>query len=76
MCALGDRAVTPHIAVDGNVRKNGKPRATAIDGRTNGHEGYAISQVIRKRVEEIFGWTKASGGFALNRTGFAGGSKP
>jgi len=22
------------------------------------HPGYAISQMIRKRIEEIFGWTK------------------
>ena len=26
------------------------------------HAGYAISQRIRKRVEEIFGWTKTVGG--------------
>ena len=61
---LRDRAVTPHIAVDGNVRKSGKPRATAIDRRTTRHAGYRISQVIRKRVEEIFGWGKTVGGLA------------
>ncbi len=26
------------------------------------HPGYAISQVIRKRIEEIFGWSKTTGG--------------
>src|SRR2546428_9623797 len=30
------------------------------DERTLRHIGYKISQVIRKRVEEIFGWTKRS----------------
>jgi IS5 family transposase len=30
----------------------------AIDG----HVTYAISQIIRKRIEEIFGWTKTIGG--------------
>jgi transposase/IS5 family transposase len=62
--ALRKRAVTPHIAIDGNVRKSGKPRSTAIDQRTKRHPGYAISQVIRKRVEEIFGWDKTIGGLA------------
>ena len=34
--ALRDRTVTPHIAVDGHVRKTGKLRATRIDRRTIG----------------------------------------
>jgi hypothetical protein len=37
-------------------------RSSAIDGRTTRHPGYAISQVKRKRVEEIFGWMKTVGG--------------
>ncbi len=48
--------VTPHVA------QNTKGRASAIDGRTTRHPGYAISQRVRKRVEEIFGWTKTVGG--------------
>ena len=32
--------------------------------------GYAVSQRLRKRVEEIFGWMKAVGGF--RRTRFQG----
>jgi IS5 family transposase len=62
--ALREREVSPHIAIDGNVRKSGKPRKTAIDGRTTRHIGYAISQVIRKRIEEIYGWSKTTGGLA------------
>jgi transposase len=44
--------VTPHVA------QNTKNRASAIDDRTTRHEGYAVSQRKRKRVEEIFGWLK------------------
>lgn len=31
---------------------------SAIDQRTTRHEGYAISQRKRKRIEESFGWLK------------------
>jgi transposase len=59
---LRARSVTPHVAIDGHVRKSGRPRATAIDRRTTRHLGYAISQRCRKRVEEVFGWTKGAAG--------------
>lgn len=62
--ALRAEKVTPHIAIDGHVRVSGMPRKTAIDGRTTRHPGYAVSQRKRKRIEEIFGWTKAVGGVA------------
>jgi transposase len=61
---LRDRNVTPHVAIDGHVTRTGKTRTTAIDARTTRHPGYAISQCIRKRIEEIFGWTKEVGGLA------------
>ena len=38
--------------------------AEAIDGRTTRHPGYALSQRVRKRVEEIFGWLKTVGACA------------
>ncbi len=74
---LRRRGVTPHIA------QNKMGRSSAIDGRTTRHPGYAVSQRIRKRVEEIFGWMifgwmKTVGGFrrtryrGLDRTGLAG----
>jgi IS5 family transposase len=44
--------LTPHVA------QNTSNRRSAIDGRTTRHEGYAISQRKRKRVEEVFGWMK------------------
>jgi len=59
---LRKRSVTPHIAVDGHLSKTGKPRTTAMDGRTTRHPGYAVSQRFRKRIEEIFGWAKGSAG--------------
>ena len=48
---------TPHVAQNIHARRN-----SAIDGRTTRHAGYRISQVKRKRVEEIFGWMKTVGG--------------
>lgn len=62
--ALRQRGVTPHVAVNGTVSKLGKVRKTAVDGRTTHHGGYAVSQRIRKRIEEAFGWIKAQAGFA------------
>jgi len=45
--------VTPHVSQ--NTKRRG---GSAIDERTTRHEGYAISQVKRKRIEESFGWLK------------------
>ena len=45
--------VTPHVAQ--NIGRNG---GSAIDARTTRHAGYLISQRIRKRIEEAFGWSK------------------
>ncbi len=45
--------MTPHLA------RNDKGRRSAVDGRTTRHPGYAASQVIRKRIEEVFGWAKS-----------------
>jgi transposase len=43
---------TPHVA------QSTKGRRSRIDARTTRHAGYAVSQVKRKRIEEIFGWLK------------------
>jgi len=50
--ALRERKVTPQVA------QNDSRRRSAIDGRTTRHDGYAVSQRKRKRVEEVFGWIK------------------
>ena len=41
-----------------------KARFSVIDGRTTRHEGYAISQRCRKKIEEPFGWAKTVGPMA------------
>ena len=48
--------VTPHVAQHTNGRRS------AIDERSTRHPGYAVSQRIRKRIEEVFGWGKEIGG--------------
>jgi hypothetical protein len=53
--------VTPHVA------PNTTNRSSAIDGRTTRHPGYALSGRLRKRIEEVFGWTKAAAGFRKTR---------
>ena len=44
-----------------HVAQNTTNRRSAIDGRTTRHAGYDVSQRIRKRVEEPFGWVKTVG---------------
>jgi transposase len=53
---MRDMNVTPHVAQ--NHRRRG---GSAIDGRTTRHPGYKLSQVKRKRIEEVFGWLKTVG---------------
>ena len=62
IAALRARRVTPHVAVDGHVSKLGKRRVSSVDGRTMRHAGYAASQRVRKRIEEVFGWIKGAAG--------------
>ena len=45
--------ITAHVAA--------KKKGSAIDQRTQRHAGYAVSQKIRKRIEEVFGWNKSIG---------------
>jgi IS5 family transposase len=49
---MREMKVTPHVA------QNDSHRRSAVDARTTRHEGYAVSQRKRKRVEEVFGWMK------------------
>jgi len=51
-----DLGFTPHVA------QNTTNRSSAIDGRTTRHPGHGVSQRIRKRIEEPFGWMKTIGG--------------
>lgn len=45
--------VTPYVAQN-HERRGG----SVIDERTTRHQGYRVSQIRRKRVEECFGWLK------------------
>ena len=64
--------VTPHVA-----QNERRPGGSALDLRTTSRPGYAVSQRVRKRVEEIFGWIKTVGNFrrtryrGVERTSFA-----
>ena len=51
--ACREMNVTPHVA---------RRKWSIVDERTARHEGYRLSQRIRKRIEEIFGWVKTVGG--------------
>ncbi len=63
--SVRNRGVTPHVAQ--------KAKGSAINGRTTRHAGYKTSLIIRKRIEEIFGWAKTVGG--LRKARFTGLSK-
>jgi transposase len=59
-----DLGFTPHVA------PNTTRRRSAIDGRTTCHDGHALSQRVRKRIEEPFGWIKpVAGGRKLRYRG-------
>lgn len=53
---LRELNVTPQVA------QNESGRRSAIDARTTRHPGYDLSQRIRKRLEEAFGWIKTVAG--------------
>jgi hypothetical protein len=56
--------IEPHIAVNEHASRSSPARKFV------GRRGYSISQRIRKRIEEIFGWGKTIGG--LRRTRYKG----
>jgi transposase len=54
--------ITPHVA-----RNQARRGGSALDARTARHPGYAVSQWLRKQVEEAFGWMKTIGGLRKTR---------
>lgn len=66
-----EMTITPHVARHINAH-----RSSSVDDRTARHPGYEISQVVRRRIESIFGWKKTVGGCrksryrGVKRTGF------
>lgn len=65
VAACRSRNVTPHVA-----QNEGRRGGSAIDTRTVRHVGYRLSQTIRKRIEEHFGWGKTVG--RIRQTVFRG----
>lgn len=59
--ACREQKLVPHVTCKNGVKVPG------LDGRTTAQESYRISQRIRKRVEEIFGWIKTVGGLRRSR---------
>lgn len=66
------RLITPHVAIrDGAISGRDVASICRLDARLRQRtKAYRASQVVRKRVEEIFGWLKTVGG--LDRTRFVG----
>ena len=58
---MRELTATPHVA------QNTAGRRSAIDRRTTRHDGYAASQRCRKRIEEVFAWTKTVAGLRKTR---------
>jgi transposase len=55
------QGIAPHVATAKGRKIPG------LDGRTTRTATYALSQKIRKRIEEGFGWMKTVGGFRKTR---------
>ena len=56
-----DREIAPHVA-----RIEGR-KTPGLDGRTTRAKGYRLSQRLRKRCENIFGWMKTTGALRKSR---------
>jgi transposase len=54
--ALQERGIAPHVA------RNLSGRDSAVSDRIAASNGYAISQQVRKRIEQPYGWGKTIGG--------------
>lgn len=56
-----EQNIAPHVACKDGMNVPG------LDRRTTSKDSYRVSQRIRKRVEEIFGWIKTVGGLRRSR---------
>lgn len=72
LAVLEGVGITPHVPMPATViRGDGDPSAARRRARRRMKtRGYAVSQRIRKRIEEMIGWVKTIGG--LKRAGFIG----
>src|ERR1700712_3067320 len=60
IAAMRRQDVTPHVTQNNNRRRS------AMHARTTPHAVYNLSQRMRKRIEEVFGWVKTGGRAAQN----------
>ena len=58
---LREKNIAPHVACVSNRTTQG------LDGRTLNSPGYRASQIVRKRIEQFFGWGKTIGGLRKTR---------
>jgi transposase len=72
----GDKAYDTRDFVDGSrtcgftphpAQNQHRTHRSAVDGRTTRHPGYAVSKIVRRRIEQIFGWVKGPGGLRRAR---------
>ena len=56
---LRELGIIPHVAQNAYETETAR-RRSAIDGRTTRHDGYALSQKKRKRIEEILAGSRLS----------------
>jgi transposase len=61
VAGLRKKRIAPHIA------KKRNKRTVGLDGRTLRTKAYRASQIVRKRIEQIFGWFKTVGGLRKTR---------
>ena len=59
--ALKAKDIRPHVACMATRTTVG------LDGRTLGSAAYRASQIVRKRIEQFFGWGKSVGGLRKTR---------
>jgi transposase len=66
LAALEGDGITPHVPLPDGPIRGASPASTARRRakRRMTTKGYAISQRIRKRAEEVIGWCKTVGGLA------------
>ena len=55
------------LGVTAHAARNTSRQCSAIPDAMAETDGYALSQVARKRIEEVFGWMKASAGMAKTK---------
>ena len=58
VAALDGRGIAPHIARDTDASKTARHRLCAVPKALTRTAGDVASQRVRKRIDEVFGWTK------------------